>query len=231
LQRAGNRLVEVLGEYLAGRTQLTEDQVCQLCFIAASYEDVYRTGEVRRYSLLTGGSPDTSLRDLAAVVPDYVPSDLKRQLGLASTVFARFRELPAERIVCGPVFTGSADIGGADADFIIDGMLLDCKATVNPTRLGDAEIYQLAGYLLLDYDDQYGISRVGLYLARQGKGIIWTVEEFLGLLGARLPLPELRQRLRNYLRARRDETGWPAPRSELATAIAEFFGDAPGYFS
>jgi hypothetical protein len=26
------------------------------------------------------------------------------------------------------VFAGSADIGGADADFIIDGLLLDCEA-------------------------------------------------------------------------------------------------------
>jgi hypothetical protein len=67
-------------------------------------------------------------------------------------------------IVCGPVFTGSADIGGADADCIIDELLLDCKATVTATRLGNAEINQLAGYLLLDYDDQYGINRVGLYL-------------------------------------------------------------------
>jgi hypothetical protein len=57
-----------------------------------------------------------------------VPTDLQRQLTLARTIFEPFRALPPDRIVCGPVFAGSADIGGADADFIIDGLLLDCEA-------------------------------------------------------------------------------------------------------
>jgi hypothetical protein len=92
------------------------------------------------------------------------------------------------------------DIGGADADFIVGGLLLDCKATMTPYKLGTAEIYQLAGYLLLDYDDQYGIGRVGLYLSRQGEEITWDVRDFLGKLGAREPLPALRQRFRDHLR-------------------------------
>lgn len=204
LHAAGLHLLRVLQGYLAGRVKLTEDQVCQLCFVAAGYEDVYRTGEVRRHSLLTGASPDTRLRDLAAAVPDYVATDLQRQFALARPVFGGFRALPAHRVVCGPVFTGSADIGGADADFIIDGLLLDCKAAVSPSRLGNAEINQLAGYLLLDYDDQYGIDRVGLYLSRQGTAVTWKAGDFLGLLGATAPLPALRGQLRTFLRAHRD---------------------------
>jgi hypothetical protein len=185
---------------------------------------VYRTGEVRRYSLLTEATPGTRLRDLAAAVPGYVPADLQRQLALALPVFERFRALPADRVVCGPVFSGSADIGGADADFIINGLLLDCKATVAPSRLGTAEISQLAGYLLLDYDDQYGINRVGLYLSRQGMGITWTVDEFLDLLGATRPLPVLRKRLRDSLRAYHHEAGHSAPRSELDVIIDDVLG-------
>ena len=72
---------------------------------------------------------------------------------LAQPVFAPFRALPRPLITCGPAFAGSTDIGGADADFIVGGLLLDCKATTTPTRLGSTEIGQLAGYLLLDYDD------------------------------------------------------------------------------
>lgn len=34
----------------------------------------------------------------------------------------------------------------------VGGLLLDCKATINPRNLGASEVYQLAGYLLLDYD-------------------------------------------------------------------------------
>lgn len=41
--------------------------------------------------------------------------------------------------------------------------------TVQPNLVAevraDTAVQQLAGYLLLDYDDVYGIDRVGLYLA------------------------------------------------------------------
>jgi hypothetical protein len=104
-------------------------------------------------------------------------------------------------VTCGPEFTGSADIGGADADFILGGLLLDCKSTTRPGKLGRDEIYQLAGYLLLDYRDQFGISRVGLYLSRQGATITWDVDEFLRLLGSAEQLPELRAQLRRHLTA------------------------------
>jgi AAA domain len=198
----GRKLLSVLDDYLAGRVQLSEDQVCRLCFVAASFEDVYRTGEVRRPSMLTDASPSVTLRELAAAVPEYVPGDLNRQFALAQPAFERLRALPPEQVSCGPVFTGSADIGGADADFIVGGLLLDCKSTVTPYKLGTAEVYQLAGYTLLDYDDQYKIRRVGLYLSRQGTGITWDVGEFLGKLGAREPLPTLRRRFRDHFRER-----------------------------
>jgi hypothetical protein len=94
---------------------------------------------------------------------------------------------------------------------------------VSPFRLGNAEIYQLAGYLLLDYDDQYGIDRVGLYLSRQGAAVTWRAEEFPGLLGATAPLPALRQQLRASLRAHRAGTRGSRPRSELDTILADFF--------
>jgi hypothetical protein len=200
LGAAGEQLLAVLDRYLAGRVSLTEEQLCWLCFVAASYEDVYRTGEVRRHSMLASASPDAGLREVVAAVPGYVADDVTRQLALAPPTFEPFRSLPRHLVVCGPVFAGSADIGGADADFLVDGLLLDCKATVTPSRLGDAEIYQLAGYLLLDYGDQYRIDRLGLYLSRQGAAVTWGVREFLRLLGAGEPLPVLRERLRGRLR-------------------------------
>ncbi|MCX4650225.1 pentapeptide repeat-containing protein [Streptomyces sp. NBC_01446] len=85
-----------------------------------------------------------------------------------------------------------ADADGADADFILGGCLIDCKATIRPEQLGRAALYQLAGYLLLDYHDTYRIRRTGLYLSRQGALIDWDIDEFLRLLGARVPLPDLR---------------------------------------
>ncbi|GAA3485484.1 hypothetical protein [Streptomyces yanii] len=98
----------------------------------------------------------------------------------------------------GPVFAASSDLGGADADFIAGGLLIDCKATTRPHKIGRAEVQQLAGYLLLDYDDTYRIDQVGFYLSRQGTLIAWTVPEFLTTLGSRKPLPQLRGGLRSH---------------------------------
>jgi hypothetical protein len=136
-----------------------------------------------------------------------VPTDLQRQFALARQVFGPFLALPPHRIACGAVFTGSTDIGGADADFIVDGLLLGRKAAVTPSRLGTGEIYQLAGYLLLDYDDQYGIDRVGLYLSRQGAAVTRKIGEFLELLGARARFPYC-------------ETGCVLPLARTATRAA-----------
>ncbi|UDM05439.1 hypothetical protein [Streptomyces longhuiensis] len=123
--------------------------------MAGFFEDVARTGEIRRFSMLSSATPATTLDDLTAVVPEYVVTDIDQQMRLADGPFAAFRAMPQRARVCGPGFAGSGDI--ADADYILGGLLLDCKATKDPRRLGREEIYQLAGYLLLDYDDR-GVS-------------------------------------------------------------------------
>lgn len=193
--RCGRELLAAAGPGLA-----PDEDLARLCFVAAFYEDVYRSGEVRRGSMLAPVTPVTRLGDLLRAVPGYAVADIERQLALSGAVFGQFRELPESAVTCGPVFAGSADIGGADADFVIGGLLLDAVATTEPRRLGADEIYQLAGYLLLDYEDEFGIRSVGLYLSRQGAVVQWEVPRFLSLLGAREPLPELRAGLRSYLR-------------------------------
>ena len=75
------------------------------------------------------------------------------------------------------------------------------EATRQPRNLGRSELYQLAGYLLLDYHDRYGIDQVGLYLSRQGGMLTWGVDEFLHKLGATPSLPALRDLLRAHLRS------------------------------
>jgi hypothetical protein len=199
LYAAGRQLLEVVDVYIADPGRWDDEAMTRLCFVAAFFEAVYRSGRIEPYGMLAGATPSTRLADLTAAVPAYVIDDIGGQLRLADKPLARFRALPRAAKVCGPVFAGSTDIGGADADYILDGLLLDCKATRDPRRLGHEEIYQLAGYLLLDYDDQYGIDRVGLYLSRQGGLITWAVPEFLHKLGTTTPLHRLRGQLRDHL--------------------------------
>lgn len=48
---------------------------------------------------------------------------------------------------------------GADADLIIGDLLLDVKATVTTTKARREDFLQLIGYVQLDYDDRYHITR------------------------------------------------------------------------
>ncbi|MCD0451756.1 ATP-dependent helicase [Actinocorallia sp. API 0066] len=199
---AGRDLLSRVKEHLLDPGRSSEDDLARLCFVASFYEDLCRTGRLRRYSMLANpayATPATALDDLTAAVPAYAVDDIHQQTRLARQPLAALRALPAEKRICGPLFTGSTDLGGADADFILDGLLLDCKATTHPRRLGREEIYQLAGYLLLDYHDHHKINKVGLYLSRQGALITWSVPDFLHRLGATTGLPELRAALRTHL--------------------------------
>ncbi|MFL6119083.1 UvrD-helicase domain-containing protein [Actinophytocola sp.] len=196
----GRHLLSTVDEWLAGRRRLTDEALTRLCYVASFFEDIYRTGQLRRYSMLAEAGTATSLDHLTASVPDHVIADIAQQMSLARTPLAHYRTLRPTARVCGPTFTGSSDVP-ADADLILDGLLLDCKATREPRKLGREEVYQLAGYLLLDYDDQYGIDSVGLYLSRQGGLITWSVADFLRELGATAPLPRLRANFRDHLRA------------------------------
>ncbi|MER6231556.1 hypothetical protein ABT169_20740 [Streptomyces sp. NPDC001616] len=92
----------------------------------------------------------------------------------------------------GPTFAGAQIT--ADADLVIDGLLLDFKSTRRPlAEMSQRTAWQLTGYLLLDAPDQYRIDTVGLYLTRSGTLTSWPVDDFLALLGAcRRDLTELR---------------------------------------
>ncbi|MFJ2007783.1 hypothetical protein [Streptomyces chartreusis] len=207
VQAAGGVLLDELSQYESDAGQPlaleeeAEDRLIRLCHIASSFEAIFRHGGWIRGNSLGACAPDAPLDDLVGAVAGYVVDDIRQQMELAARPgpFDSLRRLPATARICGPVFDGSRQVGGADADFILDGTLVDCKATIRPERMSRAEIYQLVGYLLLDYSNQHTIDDVGLYLSRQGALIDWSVPDFLGLLGSRLDLPTLRAACRHAL--------------------------------
>lgn len=81
----------------------------------------------------------------------------------------------------------------AEADIVAGGLLVDVKTTLAPkNRLGlrpDVpkidNVYQLLGYALLDYSNQYNIERLGLYSARYGTLTEWPLERITSLLSGR----------------------------------------------
>lgn len=102
--------------------------------------------------------------------------------GVAAEVAALMdiaRPPQADRVLCGTSFGGSAFVGGADSDLILDGCLYDVKTTLRPRRHLAAMLRQLLGYGLLDWDDEFGLDRVGFYWSRQGKWMSWNLAEMI----------------------------------------------------
>jgi hypothetical protein len=85
----------------------------------------------------------------------------------------------ATELHIGPTFVQSRPLGGADADLIYDGTLLDLKSTSTARVLGQIELWQLLGYLFADTDDAYRIQRVGFGALRRRRSIFWPSQELI----------------------------------------------------
>lgn len=181
-QRLGNEDEELLARYCVG---------------LALSEQVYRLGRIPEGSLLTLPEPVGTASELLARVPQTWVDDL---CALSWAFYDGYRELLSRSTVLNPTFDGSLDVGGADADLIVNGCLLDIKTRVEPRLRGD-DLYQLLGYTLLDYSDRHGIGEAGIYFARQRKMLRWSLEDLVaGLSGGDVPpLSELRDHFRSLV--------------------------------
>jgi hypothetical protein len=98
----------------------------------------------------------------------------------------------------GPTFVGSA-LMKADADLITAGLLLDLK-TDSKFSLGVAVIFQVIGYALLDFDDAYHLTGLGIFTARYAHLATWDLSALLDeLAGHPVSLTAIRQEFRDIL--------------------------------
>jgi len=156
-----------------------ESELARVCLALSHYETIVRVGDRYIDSPLWSLPPSAQLEDLLGLaraewVADIVAVNDAAQAPLVSA----FDGVGTTNRLFGPTFTGSADVGGADADFLIGDCLIEVKATIR-AACEKTWIHQLAGYALLDYEDRYGIREVGFYLARQAVLVRWPLDEFL----------------------------------------------------
>lgn len=104
--------------------------------------------------------------------------------------------------ILNPTFVGSRSVGGADADWITEEVLYDCKTTKIGRPFGRETLLQTLAYAFLDYDNQYNIHSLGWYYARRNLRIVYSLDEILPRLGFDLNLDGLRQSFAN-----RDQIG------------------------
>ncbi len=133
------------------------------CVILAWFESVYRSGAVfPEFDLLLRRVKVDDL--ISAVQPDVVQDITQLSSAFASDARGLFKPDP----ILNPTFQGSLDVGGADADMIVDKAIIEfkCTSNVDAPKLRDTAL-QLLGYVLLDYSGKYAVSDLLIYLPRQ----------------------------------------------------------------
>ena len=182
-------------------TESEEDELNRYCIILALLEEVYRGG-------LSSNSPllpilveeHASVVDLLDIPAAHWISDMRN---LSWTFYDRFSSMLSLPYCLNPTFDGSNGVGGADADMVIDNTLIDIKTTIRPEIKSDW-IWQLLGYVLLDYSDKHEISGIGVYMARQGIFLKWDLDEVItGLCsGGLYSIEELRSEFKEIVERR-----------------------------
>lgn len=161
-----------------------EEWVARLCLVLSMFEVYARSGQVVAELQVINPQGLTADQLLNIPEPHWV-DDLSAMSWAFYESSRNFLKLP---VVLNPVFDGSMDVGGADADLILGHCLVDIKATINLKRIDRLWVYQLLGYLLLDYSNTYDVESVGFYMARQARYVRWRLDEFLSTLaGQQLP--------------------------------------------
>lgn len=185
--------IQPVGKRLEPEAELT---LARYCYLLSLFESAFRSD---RYMLgpLMMPEPKRSVEELFAIPQDICLEDLA---ALFNRFYEGYQHLLTAPHVLNPTFAGSNDIGGADADLIVNGCLIDIKTSKSP-KIDSMYLYQLAGYLLLDYDDKFHIESLAIYMARQGLLLTWSVPEFLRQLtqDENITLTSLRQEFRGKL--------------------------------
>jgi hypothetical protein len=173
----------------------SEERLDRACAVLALYEEVFRTGRVWPTSPLASLPIESSVDAVLALIPRSWTEDI------ANVCTRLLAEVPLRGdAILNPKFASGPGVGGADADLVLGGCLLDIKSTVNP-RLDLMWLLQLLGYTLLDSDDAYHIDAVGILLARQAAVTRWPLAALLDATAGptRPALGEMRAEFADFL--------------------------------
>lgn len=174
----------------------TEEQLCRYCIVLAYLDFIGRSpfgsSAIEVLTSIMNRDPKKTL----ATIDSKITADL---ILLSKQFYEQHIRtvLKAKNVQIGRTLAGSADIGGADFDLLVDGCLIDLKATRRAT-ISTQHLRQLVGYWLLDYNDAFKIRRVAVSLLRHGHTEYFDIERDL------LPVAsasELRRAFRRKLRS------------------------------
>lgn len=151
--------------------------LCRLVAILGRFEQYFRAGpSVLPYLAEPLRTHGDNLDELAlSLISESGMRDLDA-LGRA-TVEDHVSIRDASKLDIDPTFAQSLALGGADADLIYDGTLVDLKSTSQARIVGRDEVWHLIGYLLADTDDSHSIACLGFAALRRRRSIFWLAED------------------------------------------------------
>ena len=203
LQRT-DQIAHKIQPWLNEHDQIHEAILDRHCLILALLEQNYRT-HPSRSSFLHRRDIDHT-QDLLDLIPNRWAQELA---SLAQQTQPVVDCMDASVVIHNPHFIGSQDVNGADADLIADHCLIDFKTTIKPAIQGKW-LHQLMSYTLLDYQDDYQISSVGILLPRQAHLITWPISELIDVMSShqRINVSRHREDFKNAVQPVRHRSPW-----------------------
>lgn len=150
-----------------------------ICIILSWYERIVRE---RNFKMVEQcfAQRSTSIQETMQMLKRNVPlAEFIDVTGLMKTISTVWGNRLDRKFTLNPIMPNSAYVGGADADWIIDGILYDCKCSWKSSPFTKDHLRQVMAYALLDWDDKLNLRGVGWYYARQQIIIEYPLEEIL----------------------------------------------------
>jgi len=185
------KLIDMILEDGNRASQISETRA-RCTVVLAWFEQVFRMKDL--HSVLKDLKDKTGSRETLEILYSLVPlsaiEDVYQLLESASKVWAN--DLNGS-FVLNPTFSGSIIVGGADADWIANDTIYECKCSRVIRPFGRQHLLQLVGYVLLNYDDKitqrelplknklvkWNVNAVGWYYARHQIKFIYQLDQFL----------------------------------------------------
>lgn len=188
--RAERDIIDRIAHLDPCRRTLDTDEwlkLCRMCLVLTRFEQVFRTRgapNVVGYALEAFGKvAGDEIDELAVAFTTPATVDDLALLGRAA-VEDHADLKTTEPLIPNPVFEQSIELGGADADMIAGGTLLDFKSRASAGIVGRLELWQLMGYAFADTQDYYKIDSVAISALRWRSRPTWQLVELLEALGA-----------------------------------------------
>lgn len=200
LQSAASETASFMGP-VPGST-VDAELLARGCWALALLTEFYRAGPLKAVN-----SPVARLR--SATAADLLTLATPAALDQLAQIREVFETVLVPRLTecrglwaLGPTFAGSALMGGADADLVAARLLVEIKTTAKAPSLGIVDLFQMIGYVLLDFDDYYEIDSIALFSTRYGYFTEWPVNALLDeLAGRAVDLARVRDDFRQMLLA------------------------------